>query len=130
MKVSSCILTLLLAAMGASAAERLICKTTLDTWLEMSSFEVSKPRSAELAKNHATDAELVIRGRESFALLQFDLSGVKGLKITKATLRIHRRPDPVPLHTVGLSTVSGSGPFTETANFFVPRTGASWSYAG
>ena len=42
--------------------------------------------------------ELTDTGRESFALLQFDLSPVRGLIVTRATLRIHRNPDPVPLH--------------------------------
>src|SRR5215510_5700521 len=99
MKVGSCALALTLTAVVASATERVICKTTLDTWVEMPEFDISKPRPSELGKNHAADTELVIRGRESFALLQFDLAAMKGLTVSKATLRIHRRPDPVPLHT-------------------------------
>src|SRR5262245_61757284 len=102
------LLALSLAAVMASGAERVVCKTTADTWVEMAAFDVAKPRPAELAKNHAADTELVIRGRESFALLKFDVSVLKGLLVERATLRIHRRPDPVPLHTVGLSTVSGT----------------------
>jgi hypothetical protein len=127
------LLTLFALACGASiasAAERIICATTVDTWIEMPTFDVSNPGAAELARNHAADHDLVIRGRESFALLQFELSNIKGLAIEKATLRIHRRPDPVPLHTIGLSTVSGNGLFAENANFFTPGKGAGWAYPG
>lgn len=114
----------------SSGAERIVCKAAADTWLEMPAFDLIKPKASQLSVNHASDAELVIRGRESFALLQFDTSSVRGLLVKKATLRVHRRPDPVPLHTVGLSTVSGNGPFSEKANFFIPATGAPWAYPG
>jgi hypothetical protein len=130
MRTFSSLFFLCATAVVASGAERVVCRTTLDTWVEMPAFEIAKPSATELARNHATETELVIRGRESFALLQFDLSKIQGQVVQKATLRIHRRPDPVALHTVGLSTVSGSAAFSEQANFFTPGAGARWSFAG
>jgi hypothetical protein len=124
------VIGLSLLALAASGADRVVCRTTADTWIEMPAFDIAKPSAADLAKTHATDRNLTIRGRESFALLQFDLTPLRGLTVTKATLRVHRSPDPVPLHTVGLSTVSGSEPFAESANFFVPAAGKVWSYPG
>jgi hypothetical protein len=88
------------------------------------------PKSAAV-QNHGNSSELIIQGRNSFALLHFDLSPAKGLTVEKATLRIHRKPDPVPLHTVGLSTISGDRLWSErSVNFFQPRAGDHWSYAG
>src|SRR4051812_8083982 len=115
---STALFVLPLTAIVASGAERIICKATVDTWVQMPSGGTSKPVAAELTTNHATEDNLVIRGRESFALLQFDVSAIRGLIVETAKLRVHRRPDPVPLHTVGLSTVSGSKAFAEKANFF------------
>ncbi len=64
-------------------------------------------------------------------MLAFDMSAVKGLSIERAMLRIHRKPDPTPLTLVGISTVSGSGPWTEgEANYFFARTGQPWAYNG
>ena len=120
------------------AAQTVNCPATADTWVS-----VPEDRQAEGVDNHGTDTRLSIRGRESLALLQFDVSGLKGRKIAKAVLRIHREnADPVPLHTVGLSTISGTAAWAEGArkdgpaapgesNYFFARVGQQpWSYPG
>ena len=121
----------LLAAAGCCAAERVVCKVSADTWIDIPEFNSFKSAAAE-KPGHGSDTKLVIRGRESLALLQFDFSAAQGLTVSRAVLRMHREPDPVPLHTVGLSTVSGSGPWTEAgAGFVFAREGRQyWSYNG
>lgn len=121
----------MLLAAGSAAAEKVVLRTTADTWVDVPEF--ARFQSAEAGRpGHGTDAELRIRGRVNFALLQFDLAPAKGLTVTRATLRIHRKPDLVPLHTVGLSTISGSGPWTEAgAGWRYAREGnVPWSYEG
>lgn len=119
------------AAAGVAAAEQVVCKTSADTWFDVPEF--GRFKSPEAAKpGHGSDAQLVIRGRASFAALAFDLSPARGMTVSRATLRVQREPDPVPLHTVGLSTVSGSGPWSESgASFgFAGEEKRPWSYAG
>lgn len=126
------LLAALVLALSCDAAERIVCKTTADAWVAMPPIEAPKASETEGAVNHGADPQLVIRGRESFALLQFDFSAARGLTIEKATLRIHRNPDPVLLHTVGISTISGGGPWAEgSVNFFYSRAGQQpWYYPG
>ena len=78
-----------LAATGSPAAERVQCPTTADNWVESPPWN---PRARD-SRNHGTERELVVNGRNSFALLAFDMSAAKGLLIEKATLRIHRKSD-------------------------------------
>jgi hypothetical protein len=114
-----------LAASCAFGAERITCPVTADTtatFADMSS-KPEPPRGAE--------PQLVLNGRLSFALLQFDTSALRGLTVTRATLRVHAAPSPVPLHTVGISTVSGNGPWKESeAIFYRPSPSAWWAYRG
>ncbi len=122
---------LALLAAGTAAAEQVVLKTIADAWLEVPQF--GRFQSAEAERpGHGAGAQLVIRGRADMALLQFDLAPAKGMTVSRATLRVHRQPDPVPLHTVGLSTVSGSGPWSEpAAGWRFAREGrAHWSYEG
>jgi hypothetical protein len=123
---------LLFAAALAAHAERIPCPVTADTWIAMLRWENAGPVAAEARQNHGGDTKLVVRGRESFALLQFDCLRLKGRIARQATLRVWREPDPVPLHTVGLSTVSGNGPWSENGATFLAadEKGAPWAYAG
>jgi len=117
------------AVVGSARAEQVICNTVADTWVEIPEFGLF--RSAQARKpGHGADAQLIISGRQSFALLQFDLSRAKGMTVSRAVLRLHREPAPVPLHTIGLSTVSGSGPWTESGAGFVfaSENNTPWSY--
>jgi len=111
----------------APAAERVRCPATADNWIEAPQWN-PQPRQS---RNHGSDESLIVNGRNSFAMLAFDMTPAKGMRIEKATLRVHRKPDPTPLTIVGLSTVSGSGPWSEgEANYFQARTGQPWAYAG
>ena len=134
------ILYLLAASIPAALAERVTCPVQADTWVDAPPFG----RSAESPAwdNHGADPQLVINGRSSFALMQFDLSAVKGMRIEKATLRVHQASGIVPLTMVGISTISGSGTWTEGAqkigaatagasNYYFARVGERpWAYAG
>lgn len=128
MRLTGWILTLMAAATSA-AGEQVICKTNADTWVDIPEFDLFRSAAAR-KPGHGTDPHLTISGRESFALLQFDFSSAKGMTVARATLRIHREPAADPLHTVGLSTVSGSGPWSENgAGFLYAREGkVAWSY--
>jgi hypothetical protein len=118
---------LTLAGAGASASERVQCPATADNWVESPPWD---PHARE-SRNHGSDPQLTISGRNSFALLAFDLSAARGLRIEKATLRVRRKPDPVPLTVVGISTISGAGPWVEgEMNYFFARQGQPWSYPG
>jgi hypothetical protein len=109
------------------AEERVQCSTTEDTWVEAPPWE---PHARE-SRNYGSDRELIVNGRNSFALLAFDMSPAKGLRIEKAILRVHRKPDRIPLTMVGISTISGSGTWSEDeVNYFFARKGQPWSYAG
>ena len=123
-----------LLALGAGvsgAAAQVVCRATADTWIEVPEF--GRFRAADAARpGHGSDPHLVISGRNSLALLQFDLSTAKGMTVSRAVLRVYREPDPVPLHTVGISTVSGAGPWSEAAAGFM-YAGVDrqpWAYAG
>jgi len=119
-----CVLSL---ASGVTAAERVECRATADNWVESPPWE---PHSRE-SRNHGAEPNLMINGRNAFALLAFDMTCATGLHIEKATLRVHRRSDPTPLTMVGISTISGSSAWDETQmNYFFARTGQPWAYAG
>lgn len=117
------------AAASVAAAEQVVCKTVADTWVDIPEFGLFRSPQAQKA-GHGSDASLVIGGRQAFALLAFDVSPAKGMTISRAVLRIHRQPAAEPLHTVGLSTVSGSGAWSEAgAGFMFAREDrAPWSY--
>jgi hypothetical protein len=113
-------------ALGCDArlfAGRVTAPCVADTWV------ASEGAGGERGALHGQDTTLVVSGLRSFALLQFDLAAARGLTVDKAVLRIHRRPDPVPLHTVGLSTISGSGAWSEGHSQFT-RAGASVGVCG
>ena len=104
------LLMLALGAVACGAQERIVCKTTADTWIEVPEFGTFRAAVAE-KPGHGADAQLVIRGRDALALLQFDVAAAKGMTVTKATLRIHRRARPGaaahhrPFHRERLGTV-------------------------
>ena len=126
------VMAMALCALGVQAgAEQATCPVAADTWLEFP--ESGRPKRGQTAQeSHGAEAQLVIRGRAAFALLRFDLTAAKGMTVSRATLRVHRAADPTPLHTVGLSTVSGSGEWSEgAASFLIAREGrGAWSYPG
>ena len=121
-----------LALAMAAQAERIPCPVTADTWVAMMQWDAAKPMESEAGQNFGGETKLVVRGRESFALLQFDCAAVKGFVVRRATLRVWRNPDPVPFHTAGLSTVSGNGKWSErgASFFFANAEKQPWSYAG
>lgn len=124
------LLTLFALALAAQA-ERVPCPVVADTWVAMIPWDTGKPLDVGGGQNHGGETTLAIRGRESFALLQFDCSAMKGMTVRKATLRLWRDPDPIPFHTAGLSTVSGNGPWNEKeANFLFAKAGQPWAYTG
>lgn len=88
-------------------------------------------RAAKREPPRGGEDQLVLQGRVSFALLQFDTSTLRGFAVTRATLRVHAQPSSVPLHTVGISTVSGNGLWIESeATFYRPSRETWWSYGG
>ena len=120
-----CALTL--AGAEARATERVQCPATADNWIGTPSW-IPHPGQSP---NHGADSDLLVSGRSSYALLAFDMSAVKGLRIEKAILRVHRKPDPTPLTMVGISTISGSEPWMESeANYFFAKSGHPWAYRG
>jgi hypothetical protein len=122
-----CLLTL--AAASLVAAEQVKCPVVADTWLEPPSWGASA--AADESRNHGSEQQLAVNGRNDFSLLAFDMTPARGMRIDKATLRIRRKPLPAPLTMVGLSTISGSGPWAEgEVNYFQARSGQPWSYAG
>ncbi|HUS05737.1 MAG TPA: hypothetical protein VMZ52_05560 [Bryobacteraceae bacterium] len=129
MKKSTAVLLcgLALLAFSAPAAERVKCSATADNWLDTPPWN---PHDQE-SRNHGKEQGLIVSGRRSFALFAFDMAPAKGMRIGKATLRLHRQPDAVPLTLVGISTVSGSGPWAEgQSNYFFANSGQPWSYKG
>src|SRR5262245_20488440 len=118
---------LLAAGAAASEAARLPC--VADTWIESPPWERIAANSPG-AENHGGDLELVVNGRNNFALLQFDFSAVKGKSVRKAMLRVYRKPAPVPLLMAGLSTVSGAGPWSETEATYLANGARPWAYPG
>src|SRR5450756_1729459 len=120
-----CALSLTVAVLRAQ--ERVQCAASADNWVEAPPWE---PHARE-SRNYGSDRELMDKGRNSFALLAFDMSPAKGMRIGKAVLRVHRTPDPTPLTMVGISTISGSGHWSEgEMNYFFARKGQPWSYPG
>jgi len=118
---------LMLAAASLPAAERVTCPVTADNWVESPPWE---PHARE-GRNHGSDAELTVNSRNSFAMLAFDMTAARGLRIQTAVLRVWRKPDPTPLTMAGISTISGSGPWSEgEANYFLARKDQPWSYGG
>src|SRR5262249_53827324 len=116
-----------LAGAGAVAAEHVRCPVTADNWVESPPWD---PHARE-SRNHGSDPELIVNSRNSFALLIFDMSSARGLRVEKAALRVRRKPDPVPLTMVGVSTISGSGAWAEgEMNYFFARKDQPWSYPG
>src|SRR5580700_11558817 len=89
-----------LTVSGGRAQERVQCSASADNWVETPPWE---PHSRE-SRNYGSDRDLIVNSRNSFALLAFDMSPAKGLRIQKAILRVHRKPDPIPLTMVGIST--------------------------
>ena len=138
------ILFFILAACLTAAGQQVVnCPVKADTWLSMDALDTPDKKPEGSAENHGTDPRLSLSGHDSFAVLQFDVSGLKGRRIEKAVLRIHRADsDPVPLHTVGISTVSGTAAWAEgsreagpaqpgESNFFFARSEQQpWSYPG
>lgn len=121
----------LCAAAGTAAAEQVVAKAVADTWIEIPEF--GRFRTAEAARpGHGSARELVLNGRSDMALVQFDVSAARGLTVSRATLRVHRAPAPLPLHTVGLSTISGAAAWSEAAaGFSYAREGRErWSFPG
>ncbi len=124
-------LLLVLLAAVPSVAEVVPCPVRADTWVGMHRWELRRGRRSAALARHGNETRLVVEGRISFALLDFDLSAVKGMTVRHATLRIYRAPDIVRLHTVGLSTLSGNGPWAESSvNYFERLAGHRWSYPG
>ena len=50
-----------------------------------------EPHSRE-SLNHGSDQQLIINGRNGFALLALDVSPARGLRVEKAVLRVRREP--------------------------------------
>ncbi len=126
-KTAMLVYAMSLTVLVVQAQERVQCSASADSWVESPPWE---PHARE-SRNYGSDRDLILNGRNSFALLAFDMSPAKGLRIEKAVLRVHRRPDPIPLTMVGISTISGSGPWSEVeVNYFFARKGQPWSYPG
>src|SRR4029450_10017042 len=87
-----------LLAAGAAASEPARLPCVADTWIESPPWERIAANSPG-AENHGGDLELAVNGRNNFALLQFDFSAARGKSVRKATLRVYRKPAPVPLVT-------------------------------
>ena len=122
---------LLLAAAAAQAQpQRITCPVIADSYVDAPPF--SRGSTSAANRNHGADPELVINGRNSFALLQFDVSALRGAAVMRATLRIHQPADQVPLTMVGLSTISGAGPWNERSSnyYFADADTRPWAYSG
>ncbi len=127
---------------AALAAEQVICRVVADAHVYATPWASNRPDDSEAFDNFGAAAYLTVKGREYFALLAFDCAAAKGLTVEKATLRVRRNTNPVPLSTVGISTISGNGPWAEGAqrggraqagavNYHWARTGQQpWAYEG
>jgi hypothetical protein len=126
--------------LAPAGAEQVICPVTADTYVYATPWNAEKLEETESWNNRGGEPRITVKGREYFGLLQFDFSQARGLTIEKATLRIYRRANTVPLAAMGVSTISGSGPWVEgkadnaaesgAANYYFARTGEQpWSYA-
>src|SRR6476661_5435628 len=127
MKVTGRILLCAAALCTVSRAERVECRSTADNWVDAPSFQARNKESA----NHGSDKKLILYGRNSFSLLAFDMSPASGMRIEKAVLRVRREANPVPLTVVGISSISGSGPWSESEmNYYQARQDRPWAYTG
>jgi hypothetical protein len=142
---SKCCLAALLLSQGVFAAERVTCKSIADTYAYATPWNSTTPEDSEAFDNHGGESQVVLKGREYTTLMLFDVSAVKGMVIEKATLRLYLRSNPsgYPLSMVGLSTISGNGPWAEgsqspgrraaagESNYYWARNGSQpWAYAG
>ncbi len=126
----------------AAVAERVVCPVVADSHVYATPWDYKTLEDTESFFNFGTANWLTIKGREYFALLAFDTTAAKGLAVEKVTLRFYRNANPVPLHTIGVSTISGSGPWAEgsqataraqpgASNYFFARLDQQpWSYRG
>lgn len=145
MKGCLCLLAFLFcsAATPLFAGNSISCPVVADAWVEVPAYDALVPAKSPASHNHGADPQLSVQGYLSFAMLQFDVAAVKGHGISKATLRLHQNSaSPAPLHTVGISTISGSGPWVEgtqqggpaslgSMNFYFARAGElPWAFPG
>jgi hypothetical protein len=136
-----------LAMLAATAplclmAEKVVCPVIADTYVYATPWNYGRLEETESFHNFGASPWLTIRGREYFALFQFDVSAARGLKIRRATLRFYRNTNPVPLGTIGISTISGNGPWAEgnqnggpaamgaSNYFYARRDDQPWAYPG
>ncbi len=136
------ILPALFALSLSGAAERAVCPVVADSYVYATPWNYQRLETTESFFNFGAAERLAIRGREYFALLQFDCSAARGLAIRRAVLRFYRDPNPIPLHTLGVSTLSGNGPWAEgnqdgapaeagASNYhFARRDQQPWAYPG
>ena len=120
---------LLAATLAHAQVERVTCRVAADTWVEAPPF--SRGGNSPAMQNHGADPQLVLNGRNDFALIQFDVSPLRGLKVRRATLRVRQTAGAVPLTMIGISTLSGSGGWKEeSSNYFFAESGRPWAYTG
>ena len=142
MKTSPLLVAVALLGVRAAAAERVTCPVRADAHVYATPWNSVTPEDSEAFDNFGATSYLTVKGREYFALIEFDMSAAKGLAVAKATLRIRRNANPIPLSTVGISTISGNGPWSEgtqrggraqpgAVNYWFARAGQQpWSYPG
>jgi hypothetical protein len=136
----------------ALASELVTAPCVADTHVYATPWTPSAdPDKREDMFNFGASNWLTVKGREYFGLLQFDTTEARGLTLQRATLRFYRSSSlssttvsfPVPLHTLGISTISGNGPWAEgtqtgggralagAANYLWARYEEQpWAYAG
>jgi hypothetical protein len=122
-------LLLLVAAVVAVSSEPVRLPCIADTWIQSPPW-ARGAGGTPAAQGRGGEPELVLNGRNDFALLQFDFAGVRGKTIRSARLRVYRKPAPVPLAMVGLSTISGSAPWSERDATFMTSGARPWTYPG
>jgi hypothetical protein len=134
------LLALGLAMAAFAYGERVSCRVTADAWVDAPPW--GRAGVTPASDNHGADTQLVINGRNTFALLQFDVSAARALAVQRAVLRVHQAPGLTPITMVGISTISGSGPWSEggqkngpaeagSVNYFFARAGGQpWAYPG
>jgi len=119
-----------LAVAASAQVQRVTCPVIADSWVDAPPF--SRGGNSAATQNHGADPQLVINGRNTFALIQFDLSALRGVKVTRATLRAHQPADQIPITMVGLSTISGAAAWNERSSnyYFAQADTQPWAYAG
>ena len=123
-----CALMLAGAAATTALAERVECRTIADNWVDSPPWDPHTRASA----NHGSEPAISRLRPEQFraARLRY-VSRARECASRRHVLRVRREPDPTPLTVVGISTISGSGPWSESEmNYFFARQGQPWSYAG